>query len=209
MTSQIKRLTQEQRTHLSEQRMFDAAMDLILEKGTTKTTLKEIGEKAGYSRGLANSRFGSKEKLFEELVNRCYAVWVNELSRFTKGKSGLDALISSIYAFEVFLTETPRDLRVLQILWYDSISHQSSLRKKLKWQHECMVRDAAEYIEDARKAKQIRDDVDSADFSVRYLAFIFGIVYMWLVNPEEISVAEVFSNYRAAVKKELGVDTQE
>ena len=38
------RLTQAERTALSDRRMFEAAIDLINERGTQKTTLKEIGE---------------------------------------------------------------------------------------------------------------------------------------------------------------------
>jgi AcrR family transcriptional regulator len=54
-----ERMTQAERTALSDQRMFDAAIKLISQHGTQGTTLKAIGELAGYSRGLANSRFGS------------------------------------------------------------------------------------------------------------------------------------------------------
>jgi len=52
--------TQAERTAISDRAMLDAAIDLILEHGTDKTTLAAIGEKAGYSRGLATYRFGSK-----------------------------------------------------------------------------------------------------------------------------------------------------
>ncbi|MEJ2533610.1 MAG: TetR family transcriptional regulator, partial [Halioglobus sp.] len=50
------RMTQAERTALSDQRMFEAAIRLINERGTQKTTLKDIGELAGYSRGMANYR---------------------------------------------------------------------------------------------------------------------------------------------------------
>ena len=40
------RRTQAERTALSDQRMFDATIKLINERGTQKTTLKEIGELA-------------------------------------------------------------------------------------------------------------------------------------------------------------------
>ena len=64
------RRTQAERTALSDQRMFDAAIRLIMDRGTQKTTLKDIGEMAGYSRGLANYRFGSKDGLMLELFAR-------------------------------------------------------------------------------------------------------------------------------------------
>jgi len=64
----VSRRTQAERTALSDARMFDAAMQLIVEQGTHATTLKAVGERAGYSRGLASSRFGSKDALFGQLV---------------------------------------------------------------------------------------------------------------------------------------------
>ena len=63
-----QRLSQAQRTELSDARMFDAAVALIVEQGTEKTTLKSVGERAGYSRGLAGARFKSKTGLFSFVV---------------------------------------------------------------------------------------------------------------------------------------------
>jgi len=40
--------------------MADAAVALICERGAAATTLSDIGVLAGYSRGLASYRFGSK-----------------------------------------------------------------------------------------------------------------------------------------------------
>ena len=44
------RMTQAERTALSDRRMFDAAIELINERGTQKTTLKEIGERVRLTR---------------------------------------------------------------------------------------------------------------------------------------------------------------
>ena len=51
-----ERRTQAERTALSDARMLDAAVSLICERGTAGMTLKEVGERAGYSRGLASYR---------------------------------------------------------------------------------------------------------------------------------------------------------
>ena len=67
--------TQAQRTALSDQRMFEVAIELVNERGTAKTTLKDIGEGAGYSRGLASYRFGSKDGLWMELFARFDDIW--------------------------------------------------------------------------------------------------------------------------------------
>ena len=84
--------TQAERTALSDQRMFEVAIELVNERGTAKTTLKDIGEGAGYSRGLASYRFGSKDGLWMELFARFDDIWKAHLSQYLTGKQGLAAL---------------------------------------------------------------------------------------------------------------------
>ena len=80
--------TQAERTALSDQKMFEMAIELVNERGTAKTTLKDIGEGAGYSRGLASYRFGSKDGLWMELFARFDEIWKAHLSTYLAGKSG-------------------------------------------------------------------------------------------------------------------------
>ena len=90
--------TQAERTALSDQRMFEMAIELVNERGTAKTTLKDIGEGAGYSRGLASYRFGSKDGLWMELFARFDDIWKAHLSQYLTGKQGLAALEAAIQA---------------------------------------------------------------------------------------------------------------
>ena len=53
VTKEARRLTQAERTEISDSRMLDAAVSLIVEHGPAGTSLKEVGMLAGYSRGLA------------------------------------------------------------------------------------------------------------------------------------------------------------
>ena len=80
--------TQAERTALSDQRMFEVAIELVNERGTAKTTLKDIGEGAGYSRGLASYRFGSKDGLWMELFARFDDIWKAHLSQYLKASRG-------------------------------------------------------------------------------------------------------------------------
>jgi AcrR family transcriptional regulator len=72
-------LTQAERTAISDKAMIDAAIELILEHGTDKATLQAIGEKAGYSRGLATYRFGSKAGLYDEVCKSISRRWLGYL----------------------------------------------------------------------------------------------------------------------------------
>ena len=191
-----KRMTQAQRTALSDERMFEAAMTLILERGTHRTTLKEVGELAGYSRGMANYRFGSKEALFRELIHRCNVSWVRELEQFVGDKKGLAAFEASVDAVEDFLVAAPSNMKVMYILWYESIGHHSELTRKLSEYHERYRRDTSTWLAEAIADGEIAADVDVDNFTAQHLSFVFGSIYQWLVNPESVDVKALFAYHR-------------
>jgi AcrR family transcriptional regulator len=53
-----------------EQRILDAAADLIIRQGYDKTTMSDIADAVGVSRGIIYLHFDSKDKLFEALFYR-------------------------------------------------------------------------------------------------------------------------------------------
>src|SRR6218665_3470496 len=67
------RRTQAERVAESDRRLIEAAIRLIARVGYTHTTLESIGVEAGYSRGLVQHRFGSKERLLAELIKHITA----------------------------------------------------------------------------------------------------------------------------------------
>ncbi|KHK88427.1 TetR/AcrR family transcriptional regulator, partial [Novosphingobium malaysiense] len=122
-SSDIKqRMTQAERTALSDARMLEAATELIVEHGTHNTTLREVGERAGYSRGLASNRFGSKEGLFSQLVRDFNRRWAAELQRTVGDSTGLPAFQAALDAVEHFLLNRSNEMKALYILWFESMS---------------------------------------------------------------------------------------
>ena len=83
-----RRLTQAERTEISDNRMLEAAVRLIVEHGPAATSLKEIGMLAGYSRGLAGQRFGSKDRLFAFVLRRVGETWLGHLKQATENLTG-------------------------------------------------------------------------------------------------------------------------
>jgi AcrR family transcriptional regulator len=194
-----KRMTQAERTALSDQRMYDAAMKLIGEHGTHNTTLKEVGERAGYSRGLASYRFGSKEALFGNLVTFFNHKWVEELDRFVGGRTGLAAFIAALDAVEDFLLEQPEYMKAMYILWYESISSHSDVRERLAEQHEAYRSDVVRWVREGIAEGFIRPYINPERLAVQFCSFIFGTIYQWLVKPEAIDVKTAFSEYKQGV----------
>ncbi len=191
------RRTQAERTALSDQRMFDAAIRLIIDRGTQKTTLKEIGELAGYSRGLANYRFGSKDGLLLELFHRFDGRWKEHLNSYIDGSEGIAGIKAAADALRDFLKLESDYMRAMYILWYESLGHESEIRSRLADHHRVYREDATEWIRRGIESGEIDKNVNAEQFAVQYCAFIFGTVYQWLVDADALDLDALFDDYKA------------
>lgn len=197
------RMTQAERTALSDQRMFEAAISLINERGTQKTTLKEIGEMAGYSRGLANYRFGSKDGLMLELFAHFDGRWKDHLGSYIKDQTGINAVMSAADALRDFLKLESGYMRAMYILWYESLGHESEIRNRLADHHDVYRKDATQWITEGIESGEIDPGINAEQFAVQYCAFIFGLVYQWLVNAKAIDLDQLFEDYEDNIRKLL------
>jgi AcrR family transcriptional regulator len=197
------RMTQAERTALSDKRMLNAAKELIAEHGTHNTTLREVGERAGYSRGLASNRFGSKEGLFSQLVLDFNRSWAEELRRTVGDSTGLPALAAALRAVEFYLLNRPAEMKALYILWFESMSSHDEVRQRLALNHKAYRRDAERWVREGIEEGTIRDTVDAKSFAVEFSSLIFGLIYQWLIDPDSIDVHAVFQRYQRNVVDQL------
>jgi AcrR family transcriptional regulator len=200
MKTPTVRRTQAQRKEISERTMFATATRLILERGTVRTTLKDVGEKSGYSRGLAQARFGNKEQLFHELIGLYGRTWSQELEHFVGDKTGLDALFSATEALEDFLESAPDQLRAMYILWFESVGAGAVLRKRLRAMHETSRADVKRWIDQAKEEGTVDPALDSSYFSDFYCSFVFGLIYQWLVSPNVFDLAGLLETVRGYLR---------
>lgn len=201
-----RRRTQAERTALSDARMFDAAMQLIIEQGTHATTLKAVGERAGYSRGLASSRFGSKDALFGQLVLHFNTSWTQELANKVGTSTGAQACLAALRAVEGFLSSHSEYMQAMYILWFESISSHNDVRNHLAAYHEIYRRDVAHWVNDGIAAGEIDASVDAECYAFSFCSFIFGTIYQWLVAPESLDLPKQFEAFRRLSTRAFGTD---
>jgi len=188
--------TQAERTALSDSRMFDAAVELITLHGTHNTTLREVGEKAGYSRGLASGRFGSKEALFNELISIFNRRWKEESQAAIGNRTGLAALHGAIDGVIHFMTENTSYVRAMFILYYETIGSSAQIRERLADQHRAYRRDAAAWVSQAIEDGDATSDTSPERFATHYASFVFGLIYQWLANPSAVDFVQALQDFR-------------
>ena len=110
ITGQLPRRTQAERRAESEDRLLAAAAAIIAEEGYLAATLERVGERAGFSRGLASRKYGSKDGLIEAVIWRVSAQVHAEIDAAIEGlDSPLDQLLA---LFDRFVELVLRDSEV-------------------------------------------------------------------------------------------------
>jgi AcrR family transcriptional regulator len=175
--------SQADRSAESDARMLAAAVSLICEKGPEATTLREVGERAGYSRGLASARFGTKANLYRFIVRSIGEQWLAELGEAVGDQVGLAAIRAAAEAHARFVAQASERIRAFYILWFNSIGPDPELKSVIARIHERRRQDVEAWLRRGIRQGEVRADADVAAAAGQFCAAIIGIVYQWLVTP--------------------------
>ena len=85
-----------QRREEAEQRLLDAALAIVARRGAVRMTLAEVGEAAGYSRGLPAHRFGNKAGLLHALAGHIARRFGQQREAGPALQPGLQSILGNI-----------------------------------------------------------------------------------------------------------------
>jgi len=115
------RRTQRERREEAERRLVDAAAALIGEQGPTRTTLTDIGKRAGYSRGLTTHHFGSKGALISRILNEVTNEFYDDLAgRRQPADDNSDPVLEVIDTYFDGMRQMKPLTRARLVLWADA-----------------------------------------------------------------------------------------
>ena len=181
--------------------MFDTCVGLIVEQGTEKTTLKAVGERAGYSRGLAGSRFNSKSGLFCFVIKRVAEFWLNEMKNAIEDKTGYAAISAATDAHYYFCQTDPRQVRAFYILWFESVGCDSEMQKVVVSIHQRRLQDVTNWIKRGVDAGELSPDIEARKVAFYFLTSMSGIVYQWLIDPgREVEINDLHEQLKQTMR---------
>ncbi|PTB19084.1 TetR/AcrR family transcriptional regulator [Trinickia symbiotica] len=94
-----RRRSQEERRLEAEARLLVAAIELLARKGWVGMTLAEVGEAAGYSRGLATHHFGTKGEMLRALTTEMHRSFAKQMQAASPLPSGLQAVLGYVRVY--------------------------------------------------------------------------------------------------------------
>jgi AcrR family transcriptional regulator len=191
------------RSQESTRRLLDAAAELVAEGGSGAATLAAIGERAGYSRGLVSSRFGSKENLMWALVQRATGTWFDRLLEPRGEGRGLDELLALVRLIGDHAAADPLTLRVLERLIFEASGPTHELHERFVASQATMERSFCELVRRGVEDGSIRPDVDAALEAELLVAALRGISYQWFLYPGEVDVVRLHDGLATQLAERL------
>lgn len=201
-----KRLTQAERREAAEEALLDAAAELFAEQGTAETSVAAICERAGYSHGLINHHFGSKDVLVQRLAERCQR---NFLATFETEpqSSGLELVLHIVDCYLRAFPPKSADARCFLVMWGAALvpGHAATFDEADERFRKGIARSVRLGIEDG----SVAECVDADAFAAMLLAMVRGLGAQLLVDPERLNVPRVRAESKRVVRLALEASAEE
>ena len=168
------RLPEEKQLHI-----LDAATECFAEKGYYGASIKEICHKANISNGALYKYFGSKEKLFLAVLNRCQHILVNHLYR--KHTHITHSFFTTVHSYlkeiERLHIEYPNYIKVYANLGSNNMENFSQELHDSFMESGTYVLDM---VAEAKERNEIEADIDEKMFSFLldnyFILFLYSLV---------------------------------
>ncbi len=183
------RRTQADRREAAEQRLLDAAIALIAERGIKGATLGDVGEAAGYSRGLTAHHYKTKEGLIKAVAAEIHRRFLLASTSVERPEEGLARLLSMVDIY-LSINDVPSG-RALLLIQKEALTGQSEFRSVLRKFNRLSIDGIAKQISVGITKGEIRPDVDVQAEATLLLAALRGSRAQWLQSPRKFDMAKV------------------
>jgi AcrR family transcriptional regulator len=196
----------EPRTHAvrreeAERAMLRAAVTLIAEKGIAGLTLNDVGEAAGYSRGLPAHYFGTRDQLVGAVARHMVKGFARGLGR-EEIAPGLDGLLRACGAYLKAAAKDPPATRALMIVFAEATARPGLFPDIVDVTQRSVAGTTAS-IKAGQARGEIRADVDAKSFAALILGQLRGVVAEWLMDPKLFSIDRARAEMIASLRRSL------
>lgn len=181
-----RRRTQAERRDESDRSLITAAIDIVADQGVSAATFETVGHRAGYSRGLAGARFGSKQGLIEAVI-----AYLNERSEamFAANRlderRGFDALLTYLELFFEDLNRSQENRAYFRLL-SSALADVSALREVFAAEQALMLQRIVGLVVKGQQEGDIRPELDPQAAAQMVGTLVLGLSMQALVDPEMI-----------------------
>ncbi len=196
------------RTHAArrdeaERRLLAAAVRIVADRGIEGMTLTEVGEAAGYSRGLPAHYFGRKHDLVAAVASYIADGFATRLARTSNRPPGMASLLHSVASYlDRSAPDDAAPTRALMIALAEALTEpvlaepMSGVTQRSVGRLRAMIRQGIERGE-------IRRDVDPHAQAVIILGTLRTTIAHWVIDPEHVDLVTLRDCYVSSLQRSL------
>jgi AcrR family transcriptional regulator len=197
-----ERRSQAQRRDEAERRLLSAAVWLVGERGLERITLAEVGEAAGYSRGLPAHYFGGKDGLVVALASHIIEGFGRGVERNERHRPGLERLLGLVAFYLDSAGKEPAMVRALFVLLGEGLSN-GLVTERLAQLNARSAKSFEVNLRAGVAAGEVRADVDATSQAILILAGLRGAVGLWLLAPDAVDLRAVRDAFVVSLRRSL------
>jgi AcrR family transcriptional regulator len=194
-----KRLSREDSRDRTTQRLLAAAGKLIAKRGLSDTSLEDIAEEAGYTRGAFYSNFSSKGDLFIELLRRDHEATNAQLRALRDDSLPLDHIQQRIREIYTQMYSTNESF----MIWTEArmlAARDAKFRVKLDALLVAKRAEVAELIEYFYRRAGIASPLAPPTLAMGFNSLFEGVKLTMLSSPGELTSEDAESVLRLFVE---------
>ena len=197
-----RRQTQPERVAESTQRLLDAAVALISDKGFERITAGEIAEAAGYSREMVRLRYGSKDGLLQSLLATEFEPRL--LPADDEGNTGLEQAVRQFSLVESEAVEHPALIRAFFVIIYESAGALSHLRPWLRDWTARYLDALTSALRRGQRDGSVNSAIDPEAESRRFLSEVLGRCFRWTVDVDNVDITAELREWQTSFVARVG-----
>lgn len=197
MTAHPRR-TQAARTQASKEKIIREATRLFAQGGFRGARLAEIAAAAGLTEPGLLHHFPSKEHLLIGVLeerDRLDDLWVRETMEKTGG-----SLLATSAELVRHNESVPGLVQLFAVLSAESTSPEHPAHDFFVGRYRGTREDFPTAIRQAQQRGEVRADIDARELSILILAVMDGLQVQWLLDPETVSMSQVFDTFVRILK---------
>jgi AcrR family transcriptional regulator len=164
--------------------MLNAAISVLAESDMGEVTLAEIGQRAGYSRGLASHHFGTKSNLMAAVVDHLVQTMLDIHPRAAAdGLSGADVLRHWV-SISIDQIRTDRAKMRAYFGIVAAYGGDEAVRDAFHRENEAILGYLAEAVDAGKKDGSLESDMNRVDLATAIAAMARGIAWEAHIDPE-------------------------
>lgn len=190
--------------------ILDSAECVFVRQGVSRTTLQQIAEAAGVTRGAIYWHFNDKAAVFNAMLQRAKMPLESAMQTLTRPNGDDPVGDLKEYVLIVFrlMESDPKARRVFEIatLKIEYVDEMTAVRVRRAEMMARWMAGAESKLRFAMDNGHLSADVDPRDVALGLWALIDGLLRAWMTEPESFSLSEkaeaVVSTFLNAIRRQ-------